>query len=124
MRIYQSFSSSRDIFFRPLAVDLAKPGLPNMFPLTWTSLSAVVVAGNTPSAPKATQLWIQDMAYGKLQSMHVSCLPLKDFITHLLLAQETAHHYNFSNILHAQPPVGHLRWAPPQPQSANRTVVN
>jgi cholinesterase len=64
------------------------------------------------------------MVYGKLQSMHVSCLPLEDFITHLLLAQETAHYYNFSNIQYAQPPVGDLRSAPPQPPLVNRTVVN
>lgn len=64
------------------------------------------------------------MVYGKLQSMHVSYLPLEDFIAHLLLAQETAHYYNFSNIQYAQPPVGDLRWAPPQPPLVNRTVVN
>ena len=64
------------------------------------------------------------MAYGKLQSMHVSRLPLEDFITYLLLAQETAHHYNFSNIQYAQPPVGDLQWVPPQPPLANRTTVN
>jgi carboxylesterase type B len=38
--------------------------------------------------------------------------------------QETAHYYNFSNIRYAQPPVGDLRWAPPQPPLINRTGVN
>jgi len=50
----QSFSSPRGTFYHPLAFDLAKPGLVNIFPLTWTSLSAVVVASNTSYAPKAT----------------------------------------------------------------------
>jgi hypothetical protein len=44
--------------------------------------------------------------------MHVPWLPLEDFITHLLHAQETAHYYNFSNIRYTQPPL------------VNWTVVN
>jgi hypothetical protein len=64
------------------------------------------------------------MAYGKLQSAHVPCLPLEAFITHLLLAQGTAHYGNFSIIRYAQPPVSDLRWAPPQLPLINQTVVN
>lgn len=31
--------------------------------------------------------------------------------------------YNFSNIRYAQPPIGQLRWTPPQPPINNRSVV-
>jgi acetylcholinesterase len=38
--------------------------------------------------------------------------------------QDTGNFYNFSNIRYAAPPVGELRFAPPQPPAENRSTVN
>lgn len=43
-----------------------------MFPLTWTSLSAVVVASNTPSAPKATPT--VDLGHGLWKATTNACI--------------------------------------------------
>jgi carboxylesterase type B len=40
----------------------------------------------------------------------------------MLMKQDTAGYYNFSNIRYAQAPVGDLRFAPPQAPLPNRTV--
>lgn len=44
--------------------------------------------------------------------------------TWLTESQDTGNYYNFSNIRFAQPPIGELRWAPPKPPKANRTVIH
>jgi hypothetical protein len=38
--------------------------------------------------------------------------------------QDTGNFYNFSNIRYAAPPVGNLRFAPPQAPTQNRSSVN
>jgi hypothetical protein len=70
--VYVSLFLHRGIFFRPLAFDSAKPGLMNMFPLTWTSLSAIVVTSNTSSAPKATPT--VDLGYGLRKATINACI--------------------------------------------------
>jgi hypothetical protein len=40
------------------------------------------------------------------------------------MTQDTGNFYNFSNIRYAAPPVGNLRFAPPQAPAENRAAVN
>jgi acetylcholinesterase len=49
-----------------------------------------------------------------------------DYCIYLLFntTQDTGNFYNFSNIRYAAPPVGNLRFAPPQAPAQNRSSVN
>ena len=40
------------------------------------------------------------------------------------LVQDTGRFYNFSNIRYAAPPVGELRFAPPEAPAENRSIIN
>jgi hypothetical protein len=50
-----------------------------------------------------------------------SCMPLRAYAD---ILQATGNFYNFSNIRYAAPPVGNLRFAPPQAPAQNRSSIN
>lgn len=41
----------------------------------------------------------------------------------LILGQDAGGYYNFTNIRYAAPPLGNLRFAPPQPPAVNRSAI-
>jgi hypothetical protein len=94
-----------------------------MFIFSWTAMFALAAARNVASAPTPTV----DLGYGLWEAtMKVCFLDLLQRSQSLVFffEPETAHHYNFRNIRYARPPVGDLRWAPPQPPLVNHTVIN
>ena len=96
-----------------------------MFALIWACVLTVVTVSGTGSAPQATPT--VDLGYGLWKATINVCISHSIEKPEPLIwpfEQESAHYYNFSNIRYAQPPVGDLRWAPPQPPLVNRTVVN
>ncbi|EUC41839.1 hypothetical protein COCMIDRAFT_8509 [Bipolaris oryzae ATCC 44560] len=64
---------------------------------------------------------------GAVYAQNSSSLPTVDLGYQVYRASgfnETGNFYNFSNIRYAAPPVGELRWAPPQAPATNRSAIN
>jgi carboxylesterase type B len=73
-----------------------------LFAISYVSFVASSPTANTPDLP------IVDLGYERHQALSYN---------------STGQYYTFSNIRYAAPPLGDLRFAPPQAPQANRSVV-